>query len=71
MTGMDLWQRRENVRMLRADIDDRARQALRFVKVGLTEGGYLSEVSIAMLMVELRREGILLMDASLTNGEQA
>lgn len=36
----------------------RAVRALKFVKVALTKEGYLTDISIAMLIVELERRGI-------------
>lgn len=41
---------------------ERAIQALKFIKVALTKEGYLTDVSVAMLIVELERKGIKLPD---------
>ncbi len=37
---------------------ERAIRALKFVKVALTKDGYLTDVSVAMLIVEMERRGI-------------
>lgn len=46
----------------------RAIRALKFVKVALTKDGYLTDVSVAMLIVELERKGIKLPDSAQTIG---
>lgn len=37
---------------------ERAIRALKFVKVALTEEGYLTDISVAMLLVEMERRGL-------------
>lgn len=44
--------------------EQRARDAVRFVKVALIDG-HLTNISISMILVELKRRGLLL-----TNGER-
>lgn len=41
---------------------ERAIRALKFVKVSLTKDGYLTDISVAMLIVEMERSGIKLPD---------
>ena len=47
---------------------ERAIRALKFVKVAITKDGYLTDVSVAMLIVELERNGIKLPDSTITSG---
>ena len=42
----------------------RARDAMKFVKVAMVDG-YLTDISISMILVELKRHGIVL-----TNGDR-
>lgn len=44
----------------------RAIRAMKFVKVALTKEGYLTDISIAMLLCELERRGIPLSDRAPT-----
>lgn len=37
-------------------------RAMKFVKVALTKDGYLTDISVAILLVELERRGIALSD---------
>lgn len=43
--------------------ETRAREAMKFVKVALVDG-HLTDISIAMILVELKRHGV-----KLTNGD--
>lgn len=52
------------VSSLSATPEARARQAMKFVRVALVDG-YLTDISISMILVELKRRGV-----SLTNGER-
>lgn len=38
--------------------EERLVRALKFVKVALTKEGYLTDISVAMLMVEMKRQGL-------------
>lgn len=47
--------------------EERLVQALKFPKVATTNDGYLTDISVAMLMVEMKRWGIRV---SYSNGER-